>query len=53
MKLPVYVVNMKNGCLLGNNFLSALNFEGVFIIFWNSFLEKRKELLLFSDNERD
>jgi len=34
MKLPVYVIDMKDNCLLGNDFLSAMNFEEVFTSFF-------------------
>jgi len=52
MELPVYVVDMKDNCLLGNNFLSAMNFEGTFASFFLYFFsEKGGGLFLFSDNE--
>jgi len=34
MRLPVYVDDMKNDCLLGNDFFSAMNFEEVFTLFF-------------------
>jgi len=34
MKLPVYVVDIKDDCLLGNDFLSAMNFEETFVSFF-------------------
>jgi len=51
MELPVYVVNMKDDCLFGNDFLSAMNFEGIFASFFDISSQKG-EGLLFSDNER-
>jgi len=34
MKFTIYIVDMKDDCLLGNNFLSAMNFEDTFISFF-------------------
>jgi len=34
MKLPVYIVEMKDDCLLGNDFLSGVNFEETLISFF-------------------
>jgi len=34
IKLPVYVVDMKDDCLLGSDFLSATNFEGNLVSFF-------------------
>jgi len=48
MKLPVYVVDMKDDCLLGNDFLSAMNFEEVFASFFG-IPSQREEEVLFSD----
>jgi len=36
MKLSVYAVNMKDDCLLGNDFLSAMNFEEIFVSFFGN-----------------
>jgi len=43
MKFPVYVVDMKDDCLLGNDFLSALNFEEAFASFFGISSQKEKE----------
>jgi len=43
MKLPVYVVDMKDDCLLRNNFLSAVNFEETFVSFFDVPSQKKKE----------
>jgi len=34
MKLLVYVVDIKDDCLLGNDFFSAMKFEEIFISFF-------------------
>jgi len=47
MELPVYVVDMKDNCLLGNNFLSAMNFEGTFASFFFVFLLRKRRRTLF------
>jgi len=43
MKLPVYVVDMKDHCLLGNDFLSAMNFEEIFALFFGISSRKKEE----------
>jgi len=43
IKLPVYVVDMKNDCLLGNDFLSAMNFEGTFASFFSISFQKKED----------
>jgi len=43
MKLPVYAIDMKDDCLLGNNFLSAVNFEETFASFLGIPSQKEKE----------
>jgi len=46
MELPVYVVEMKDDCLLGNDFLSAMNFEETFasfLVFFGIPSQKKEE----------
>jgi len=43
MKLPVYVVEIKDNCLLGNDFLSAMNFEETFVSFFGVPSPEKKE----------
>jgi len=45
MKLPVYIVDMKDDCLLGNDFLSAKNFEEILISFFGVSSQERKEFV--------
>jgi len=42
MKLPVYIVDMKDDCLLGNDFLSAKNFEETLISFFGVSSQKKE-----------
>jgi len=42
MERPVYVVDMKD-CLLRNDFLSAMNFEGSFASFFGIPSQRKKE----------
>jgi len=45
MKLPVYIVEMKDDCLLGNDFLSAMNFEEILVSFFDVSSQERKEFV--------
>jgi len=45
MKLPVYIVEMKDDCLLGNDFLLAMNFEETLVSFFGDSSQRRKELV--------
>jgi len=45
MKLPVYVVDMKDDCLLGNDFLSAKKIEETLISFFGVSSQERKEFV--------
>jgi len=45
MKLPVYIVEMKDDCLLGNDFLSATNFEETLVSFFGVSSQKKKEFV--------
>jgi len=43
MKLPVYVVDMKKDCLLGNDFLSAMGFGETFVSFFGIPSQEKEE----------
>jgi len=45
MKLPVYIVEMMDDCLLRNDFLSATNFEETLVSFFGVSSQKRKEFV--------
>jgi len=45
MKLPVYIVEMKDDSLLGNDFLSAMNFQETLVSFFGVSSQGRKELV--------
>jgi len=45
MKLPVYIIEMKDDCLLGNDFLSAMNFEETLVSFFGISSQGRKEFV--------
>jgi len=51
IKFSVYVVDIKDDCLLENDFLWAINFKEFCLIFWNFFSERERELLLFLNYE--
>jgi len=42
MELLVYVVDIKDDCLLRNDFLSAMNFEETFASFFGLFSRKKR-----------
>jgi len=43
MKLPVYVIDMKDDCLLGNDFLSAMGFGETFVSFFGIPSQEKEE----------
>jgi len=45
MKLLVYIVEMKDDCLLGNDFLSAMNFEETLVSFFGVSSQERKKFV--------
>jgi len=45
MKLPIYIVEMKDDCLLGNDFLSAMTFEEILVSFFGVSSQGRKEFV--------
>jgi len=45
MKLPVYIVEMKYDCLLGNDFLSAINFEETLVSFFSISSQGKEEFV--------
>jgi len=45
MKLPVYIVEMKDDCLLGNDFLSAMNFEETLVSFFGVSSQGKEEFV--------
>jgi len=53
MKLPIYVVDIKDDSLLGNDFLSTINFGSFYLIFWNFVLRRGRKFFLFSNYEGD
>jgi len=43
MELLIYVIEMKDNCLLGNDFLSAMNFEETFALFFDILSQKKEK----------
>jgi len=48
MKLPVYVADIKDDCLLRNDFLSVMNFEGTFASFLDISSQRKKKDFFYS-----